>query len=384
MRQKFSIAMRVAAATAAWLVAVAGVAWAADVAVSDTAPDRYTVQKGDTLWGISGKFLKQPWRWPEIWRLNRDQIKNPHLIYPGDVVVFDRNQMTLSLERGGSPVPSANTIRLSPTVRASPLDAEAIPSIPSGDLEPFLTRPLITGPVGLADAPEIVAGRDRRVVRGENDVVYVTGLDPAQGDVLHIYRAGRTLNSPVSGEVLGYEQRFVGTARVERFDEVSTVRIASAKEEIFIGDRLVPPPREQLINYAPHPPDKAIDGRIIATSRDSIEVGRGWVVTIDKGAADGVDIGTVLAIYRGVPQIRDPRPSNEPDLVMTLPRFDEPQPLPINYPEQTRFYQKDRFLSIPDERTGLMFVFRVFDRVSYALVLNTTDPVNVGDFVRKP
>jgi hypothetical protein len=369
MRHEFSIAKRTAAALAACVVVWSGAARADDPAISDTAPDRYTVQRGDTLWGISGKFLKQPWRWPEIWRLNRDQIRNPHLIYPGDVIVLDRSggEPRLALERGGP----RDTVRVSPSVRALPLEAEAIPSIPPSDIEPFVTRPLVTGPEGLGEAPEIIAGRDRRVVRGENDVVYVTGLDPSQGELLNIYRPGRTLTSPATGEVLGYEQRFLGTARVERFEEVSTVRIASANEEIFIGDRLVPPPREQLINYAPHPPQGVVDGQIIATSRDSIEVGRGWVVTIDKGRSDGVDVGTVLAIYRGVPPIADPRPSKEPEYF-------------IRFLEQTKLRRDQKYLSIPDERTGLLFVFRVFDRVSYALVLNTTDPVNVGDYVRKP
>jgi hypothetical protein len=363
------MAIRVAAVAAAWAVVTALPVWAQDAAISDTAPDRYTVQKGDTLWGIAAKFLKTPWRWPDLWRLNRDQIKNPHLIYPGDVIVLDRNQMQLSLERGTTP--STSTVRLSPSIRVSPLDAEAIPSIPPGDIEPYISRPLVTGPEGLNGAPEIIAGRDRRVVRGENDVVYVIGLDPTQGDLLHVYRPGRTLTSLNGGEVLGYEQRFLGTAKVERFADVSTVRLGPTNEEIFVGDRLVPPPREQLINYAPHPPDRPLDGRIIATSRDSIEVGRGWVVTIDKGAADGVDIGTVLAIYRGVDPILDPRPSPDPAWI-------------ARFAEQTKLYTTDRYLAIPDERTGLMFVFRVFDRVSYALVLNTTDPVNVGDFVRKP
>jgi hypothetical protein len=360
--------MHVAAAAAAWLVLAAGAARADDVAINDTAPDRYTVQRGDTLWGISGKFLREPWRWPEIWRLNKDQIRNPHLIYPGDVIVLDRTggSPRLALERSGP----RETVRLSPSIRALPLEAEAIPSIPPGDIEPYLSRPIVTGPEGLADAAEIVAGRDRRVVRGENDVVYVTGLDDRQGDVYYIYRSGRALRS-IGGEVLGYEQRFLGTARVERFDEVSTVRIASANEEIFVGDRLVPPPREQLINYVPHAPDRPLDGQIIATSLDSVEVGRGWIVTIDKGRDDGVDIGTVLAIYRGVPPIADPRPSKEPERI-------------ARFLEQTVFYRPQNYLPIPDERTGLMFVFRVFDRVSYAIVLNTSDPVNVGDYVRRP
>jgi hypothetical protein len=126
-----------------------------------------------------------------------------------------------------------------------------------------------------------------------------------------------------------------------------------------------------LLSYAPHAPDRPVDAHIIALARDAAEVGRGWIVTIDKGAADGVDVGTVLAIYNSVPPIVDPRPSREPELAVI---FSNP----------TKYIQPDRYLNIPDERLGLMFVFRVFDRVSYALVLNTTDPVEVGDQARKP
>ena len=317
------------------------------------------MQKGDTLWGISGKFLKDPWRWPEIWRMNREQIRNPHLIYPGDVVVLDRSdgQWRLSLERPAT--------RLSPTVRATPLDAEAIASIPAGEIEPYLTRPLITGPEGLDAAAQIVTGRDARTVRGEGDVVYVVGLDPKAGDQWYLYRRGRDLRSADGTELLGIEQRFLGSAKVERFADVSTVRITTAKEEILDGDRLIPAPRGQLMSYAPHAPTRPIQGQIIATDRDAIEAGRGWVVTLDRGSSDGLDIGTVLAIYRVVAPIPDPRPV-------------------MRDPYAPRVFEPERWLNVPDERSGLLFVFRVFDRVSYALVLNTTDPVVVGNYVRNP
>ncbi len=334
--------------------------------LNDQAADRYTVQKGDTLWGIAGKFLKEPWRWPEIWRLNKEQIKNPHWIYPGDVIVLDKSdgQWRLSV---ATPV-----TRLSPTVRVKPLGVEPIPSIPPGDIEPYLTWPLVTGPEGLEGAAEIVAGRDEaRVIRGDGDVIYVTGIDQNAGTLWRLYRPGATLTSLDGIDVLGYEQRFLGTARVERFDTVSTLRITNAREEILIGDRLIPSPREQLLSYAPHAPDRPVDGHIIALAHDAAEVGRGWIVTIDKGAADGIDVGTVLAIYNSIPPVPDPRPSTEPELAVI---FSSP----------TKYIQPDRFLDIPDERLGLMFVFRVFDRVSYALVLNTTDPVEVGDQARKP
>jgi LysM domain len=365
MRQKFSIANFILATAAAMLVLGAACARAADVQVKDPVPDRYTVQKGDTLWGIAGKFLKDPWRWPDIWRMNREQIKNPHLIYPGDVIVLDKvdGQWRLSLERPAT--------RLSPSVRVTPLDPQAIPSIPAGDLEPFLTRPIITGPEGLDRAAQVIAGRDMRVVRGEGDVVYAIGTDAAAGDLWYIYRRGRDFRSIDGSELLGVEQRYLGSAKVERFADVSTLRILTASEEILVGDRLVPAPRGQLLSYAPHAPDRPIDGRIIALNRDATEAGRGWIVTLDKGAKDGLDVGAVLAIYRVVAPIPDPRPATEADQI--APEGDN-----------TRFFQPERWLKVPDERSGLLFVFRVFDRVSYAILLNTTDPVHTGDYVRNP
>ena len=365
MRQKFSIANFALAATIAMLAVGPLPARSADVEVKDPAAERYTVKKGDTLWGIASKFLKDPWRWPEIWRINRDQIKNPHLIYPGDVVVLDRRDGSwrLSLER---PV-----TRLSPSVRVSPLASEAIPSIAASEIEPYLTRPLITGPEGIVGAAQIVAGRDARVIRGDGDAVYVVGIDAAAGDLWQIYRRGRDFRSIDGSELLAVEQRFVGSGKVERLGEVSTLRIVSATEEILVGDRLVPAPRGQLLSYAPHAPEGPITGRIIAADRGAAEAGRGWIVTLDKGAQDRLDVGTVLAIYRVVDPIPDPRFSSTTDSTHSM--------LPAN-----PFAKPVPMLNVPDERNGLLFVFRVFDRVAYALVLNTTDPVRVGDYVRNP
>ena len=368
MRQKFSISRYLLALAAALLVLSAAPARADELLLAPGIPDRYVVKKGDTLWGIAGKYLKDPWRWPEIWRLNRDQVKNPHWIYPGDVVVF------LSGSPGKPPqlVIERENVRVSPSIRAAPLNSDAIASIPAGDIEAYLSRPLVTGPEGLVNAAQILAGRDARVIRGEGDLVYVSGIDRNAGDAWYLYRPGRTFtawNQP--DNILGYEQKYLGTGKVERFGEVSSVRIASSTEEIVVGDLLVPAPRAQVINSVPHAPEKEVAGRIIALDNDSAENGRGWLATLDLGARDGIDVGTVLAISRVFPPVPDPRPSKEPDRI-------------LRFLEQTKFYQPERFLDLPEERSGLLFVYRVFDYVSYAILLNSTEPIRPGDVVRKP
>jgi len=337
-----------------------------EIQLQDNRPDRYTVQKGDTLWGIAARFLQQPWRWPEVWRMNRDQIRNPHWIYPGDVIALDRTdgQWRLSVDRP--------TVRLLPSVRVDTLEGEAIPSIPTGDIAPFLTQPIIVGAEGLPGAAKIIAARDSRVVRGEGDFVYAVNVEEKGGTQWYIYRPGKVLRSYDNNEALGYEMRYLGTARVERYGEVSRMQITSAREEILMNDLLVPAPREELVNYVPHAPDKTSDGHIIALYGDSAEAGRGSIVTLDRGATDGMEIGHVLAIYHPTPVIADPRPYDGPEVLSRLV-------------EQTRvIVPPTRYLNIPPERSGLLFVFRVYDRVTYAIVLNAAEPVVVGDLVRKP
>jgi len=349
-----------------------------DLQLQDNPPDRYTVQKGDTLWGISGKFLKQPWRWPEIWRMNRDQIRNPHLIYPGDVIALDKvnGEWRLSLaRRDGGPAGPRPDFRLSPSIRVDSLEGEAIPSIPPGDLAPFVSLPIVTDGESIPGAAKIIAARDQRVVRGVGDYVYALNVDAKSGTQWYIYRPGKVLHSFDSNETLGYEMRFLGTARVDRFGdigEVARMEITAAREEILLNDLLVPAPREELVNYVPHAPERVVDGRIISLGSNAAEAGRGFVVTLDRGRRDGLEVGHVLAIYHPTPVIADPRPYEGGDILARWVDRTQTVVLPT------------RYLNIPPERSGLLFVFRTFDKVAYALVLNAAEPVVIGDLVRKP
>ncbi len=209
-------------------------------------------------------------------------------------------------------------------------------------------------------------------MRGGGDFVYAINVNEKSGTQWYIYRPGRTLYSFDSNERLGYEMRFLGTARVDRFGEVSRMEIVTSREEILFNDLLLPAPPEQLLNYVPHAPDKAVDGRIIALGGNVDEAGRGIIVTLDRGTRDGIEVGHVLAIYHPTPVIADPRVYEGSDV---LARFTD----------QTRaLIAPTRYLNIPPERSGLLFVFRTFDRVSYALVVNASEPVVVGDLLRKP
>jgi hypothetical protein len=371
MRAKSSIASSLLSAAVLVLLLVSGSGRTQPLQLQDNPPERYTVQQGDTLWGIAGRFLKQPWRWPDLWRMNRDQIRNPHWIYPGDVLVLDRSdgQPRLRVERGDV---AAGTTRLSPTIRVAPLAEQAIPSIPAADIEPYLTRPIVTGPEGPANAGKIIAARDQRVIRGTGDSVYAVNVAESAGTEWLVYRPGKVLRSYDSNEFLGNELRYLGTAHVERFGEVSTLRITSAREEIVFGDLVLPAPREELVNYVPHAPDRPVDGRIIELANDAVETGRGYIVALDRGSSDGIEVGHVLAIYHPAPVIPDPRPYDGPDILS-------------KFMDQTRaIVPPAHYLNLPAERSGLLFVFRVFDKLSYAIVLNTTEPVVVGDVVRKP
>jgi len=336
-----------------------------DLKLKDGAPDRYVVQRGDTLWSIATKFLNDQWRWPEIWRMNQEQIRNPHVIAPGDVLVLDRSVSPprLRLAEEGAAAGGAGraeSVKLSPSVYTQPLAAYAIPAIPAKAIEPFLTQPLIVESRGLARAPRIVAAEENRVNVGKGSIAYVSGVGASKEPFWQVYRAGQALVDPDTGRTLGFEAVFLGTARVTRDGEPATVQILDSKKEISAGDRLIPVPPPTIPNYVPHAPDSAVSGRIIALY-DSLATsvgGRDSIISINRGKRDGLEPGHVLAVYRNV--------------------------VVYDQEDYLKSREASKRIQLPPERYGLVFVFRTFESVSYALVMESSRPIQPGDIVQKP
>lgn len=359
---------------------------ASDAELRDNAPDSYTVQRGDTLWGISGRFLKEPWRWPEIWKMNQEQIRNPHLIYPGDVIVLDRAGMQLRISRG-------DDVRLSPKVRVEPLAAKAVPTIPAADIEPFLSKPLVVGANELDSAPRIIATDEDRVALGAGDVAYVEGVTKEQGAAWSIYRRGDALIDPDTDQTLGYLAIYIGEARVQHFGEVSKIQITRSAQEVYSGDRLLAASKEvPVFSYVPRAPAKQVNGRIVSTYGSLFETGPRSIVALSKGSADGLEVGHVLAIYRNQPGARYALRTSPlwgrvgPTGNDSSRAYYSEQLTPRDaalYPERQKITELD-LKKFPSERYGLLMVFRTFDRASFALVMEASRQVSLNDIVTNP
>jgi len=344
------------------------------------APDNYTIKPGDTLWAISGLFLKSAWRWPELWGMNLNDIKNPHRIYPGQKLFLERKngRATLRTTASAADAPPTETIRVSPRTRYEPMDSGALPAIKASLIEPFLAEPVIVDAAGLENAPRIVAAQDGRVLLTRGDRAYARGqtgtplLDaPGKQQEFRIFRNATPLRDPTSGEVLGYEAQYVGKALLVRSESTQTAKnkdgtesievvpatidIVAAKEEMRVGDRLLPEPPRELLSYAPRAPSADVDGRIVSVYGSAVvNAAQNQVVVINKGSRDGMERGHVLAIQKFGERMTDKTDANK------------------------------AMMKLPDERNGLLMVFRTFDRLSYALVLDITDGVKVGDRLITP
>ena len=357
------------------------------------APDQYTVVKGDTLWDISSRFLKDPWKWPQIWNMNREEIKDPHWIYPGDVIHLDRTGAypELSLvSGGGSAVAAGNVVRLEPRIRVEPLET-AVPSIPGSALGPFLSQPLVVEPGELDETPTILATEESRVIVGTGDTAYADRIGSADPVNWQIFRPGDVLKDPDTGEVLGIEAKYIGDARVRRYGNPTTLVITKAREEVNRGDRLMPAREVGYPTYVPHAPDKPIKGTIMSVDGGVSELGQFRIITINRGARDGIEVGHVLASYRRG-ALLDARAHDDPILQTGWLKGVDVKPAPV-VPDAPMPAVTDTKagaplqgvpVRLPDERTGLVFVFRVFEKMSYAIVMRVTKPIYVGDVVRTP
>ena len=344
------------------------------------APDNYTVKSGDTLWAISGMFLKSAWRWPELWGMNLNEIRNPHRIYPGQQLVLERlnGRARLRMAAAAGEGPPTETIRVSPRIRYESLGDGSLPTVKANLIEPFLSEPIIVDENGLLGAPRIVAAQEGRVLLTRGDRAYARGntdtplLDaPGKQQQFRIFRNATPLKDPGSGEVLGYEAQYVGKALLVRSESTltvtdkngkesseitpATIDIVAAKEEMRVGDRMVPEPERELLNYTPRAPSGKVEGRIVSVYGSAVvNAAQNQVVVINRGARDGMERGTVLAILKDGERLVD--------------KTDAARPV----------------LKLPDERNGLLMVFRTFDRLSYALVLDISDGVKVGDRLTNP
>ncbi len=316
------------------------------VLVREDHPTEYVVVKGDTLWGISGRFLQHPWQWPSVWEVN-PQIENPHLIYPGDIVYLTwvNGQPRLSLRPGG--------FRLSPRARVSPLD-DAIPAIPLKDIVAFLSDHLVAGEDLLNTAPYVVGGRNDSIIAGAGDRVYARGELQSDERLQALYRPATEYRDPLTGEFLGFEMlKIADTSIPSQDDDIITLDLRKTREEVRLLDRLLPIEESRIQSlFQPAPVPDGTEGLILSVLGGVAKIGQFNAVAVNVGSRNAVQAGNVMSIYRTGEMVRDP---------VTGER-----------------------IALPDERAGLLMLFKVFDKVSYGLVLNATNVMSVGDKVFTP
>jgi hypothetical protein len=333
-----------------WLALSYSLALADEIALNPQHPETYVVAPGDTLWDIAARFLQNPWEWPLIWHDN-PSIKDPHWIYPGDVLAlsFVEGQPQLQVAQ------RAEEEKLSPRVRSTPL-AQVIPSIPMNIIQQFLTRPKVVEAGEMQYAPYIIAVADEHIIGGAGDRIYARGLADQNMAGYIVFRSGKKYADYETGETLGYEALYVGNAQMQDFDEVSTLLLTETSRETLMGDRLLPVEEDRLtMRYVPHAPKHRVQGHIIDVLDGVSQIGQYQVVIIDRGEADGLEVGNVLQVF------------------------------------QSNFSQRDNVTSyggalvqLPKEKAGYMMIFRAYNRVSFALVTKAIRAIHLHDAFSSP
>ena len=365
--------------TALLIAGISGIVLAADDLINPKHPDRYVVKKGDTLWDISARFLRKPWLWPEIWHVN-PQIKNPHLIYPGDeleLVYIDGKPRLRVASRG--------PLKLSPGIRSSRL-GKAIPAVPIDAIAPFLTRPLVVEKNGLEHKPYLVAFADEHIAAGAGQRIYVRDIPTWENKKFDILRAGPAYKDGDTGEVLGYQALLTGIGTLQRTGDPATVLIDSTKTEVLLGDRVLPTEPEVLAtDFYPHAPKQEVNGNIIAMLNGFSQIGQYDIVVLDRGLADGLDTGTVLQVNSRGETVPDHIARETRSLIPDIAEYVDDRLL-THTVEGPKWAQKSRWetVTLPDEAAGLLMVFRSFDRVSFGIIMHAQRAMHVNDRIVNP
>lgn len=350
------------------------VAQEGEIRLQDNAPDRHVVVKGDTLWGISETFLKDPWKWPEVWQMNREQIANPHLIYPGDVVVLSMvgGKPRLSLEKAQF----NETVKLSPQVRSEAIVIQeaGIASIPYQAMRALTLRGSVGAAVELDKAPYVLGSVDDRVMFAKGDHVYASKSEfPIQS--WHAMRLGQPLRDPDNAKkILAYELVYLGDAETVTPGDPQVVRITANEQEILERDRLVPAWEAHPPSFMPHAPEQPVNAKVVAALGGPRYASTWMNLVINQGKTSGIEEGHVLALYRAGRKLADPR-CERANKIAFLSDSDRASDCKRN---------ADNSATLPETRVGLAFVYRVFDSMAFALVMKGTEPVTAGDFARNP
>jgi len=339
-------------------------------------PSQYTVVKGDTLWDIAGKFLKDPWFWPEIWHRN-PQVENPHLIYPGDLLtliyVDGKPQIQITRATASDPVIRRDTqaktdngtkvVKLSPRAHRTNR-ASQIPTIPSDAISQFISRPKVVSKEEIEKAPYIVSSDEAHLILGSDNKIYIRGEIDKERVRYSIYRRGAEFIDPETDDILGYEIIYAGEARIDVYGDPATATITASHREILVGDFLMATDKSDVSTlFYPKVPSKKIKGQIVSLFDAISSVASFQIVVINRGTEEGVEVGHLLASYYKGGSARD----------KYLAR------------KKTKRGEEDKLVvQLPDERSGLMMVFRVFDRVSYALILESRRVIRNHDVVKTP
>lgn len=317
-----------------------------DSLLADDHPDEYVVQVGDTLWDIAGKFLNDPWFWPEIWYIN-PEIVNPHLIYPGDVlglVYVEGRQMVTPIR--------ASSHRLSPQARSTPL-TEAVTSIPYDSIAAFLAAGVVLQRDQVDELPYLLASRGDHLVAAAGNTVYIRrNTDDTPGQRFNIVKVGDKLIDPDTNDVVGFEGIMVGSGTLRRGGDPSTFAITESTREATQGDLLIPVDEPLPLNFFPKAPSGNIDGRIIAVVGGVTQIGQYMVVVMNRGASNGLVVGDVLTVFQDGPVVAD--------------------------------HVEGGKVKLPDEAAGTVMIFKTFDQLSYGLVMEATTAIHKFDHVRNP